>query len=201
MDKADGSGTLLFDAAPRATGRSDVLEALEIPRGWLPPTFEGPEVTGTVTAEAAAETGPPSGRRWWRAAATRRPARSARARCGRASCRSRLGHVRRDLRHHGARRSSSREGRLHAFCHAVPGKLALHGRDALGGGQPAVVPRHPGCRRTSFDALVAEAETAPAGSEGLLFLPYLSGERTPYPDPLARGTLRGPDPAALAART
>jgi xylulokinase len=43
----------------------------------------------------------------------------------------------------------------------------------------------------AFDALVAEAESAPAGSEGLVFLPYLSGERTPYPDPLARGAFVG----------
>jgi xylulokinase len=43
----------------------------------------------------------------------------------------------------------------------------------------------------AFDALVAEAEAAPAGSEGALFLPYLSGERTPYPDPLARGAFVG----------
>lgn len=43
----------------------------------------------------------------------------------------------------------------------------------------------------SFDSLVKEAEFAPTGSEGLLFLPYLSGERTPYPDPLARGAFIG----------
>ena len=43
----------------------------------------------------------------------------------------------------------------------------------------------------SFDALMAEAAEAPAGSEGLLFPPYLSGERTPYPDPLARGSFVG----------
>ena len=43
----------------------------------------------------------------------------------------------------------------------------------------------------SFDSLVKEAESAPTGSEGLLFLPYLSGERTPYPDPLARGAFIG----------
>jgi xylulokinase len=44
---------------------------------------------------------------------------------------------------------------------------------------------------TSFDDLLREAETVPAGSEGLQFLPYLSGERTPYPDPLARGAFVG----------
>jgi xylulokinase len=43
----------------------------------------------------------------------------------------------------------------------------------------------------SFDALLKEAEPVPAGSEGLQFLPYLSGERTPYPDPLARGAWVG----------
>ena len=70
------------------------------------------------------------------------------------------------------------EGRLHAFCHAVPGKWHFMGvtlsaagslqwyHDTLAGGE-------------TFDGLVAEAEQAPAGSEGLLFRPYLSGERTP----------------------
>ncbi len=82
------------------------------------------------------------------------------------------------------------EGRLHAFCHAVPGTwhfmgvtLAAAGslqwyRDTLAGAE-------------SFEALVTEAASAPAGSGGLLFLPYLSGERTPYPDPLARGAFVG----------
>jgi xylulokinase len=82
------------------------------------------------------------------------------------------------------------EGRLHAFCHAAPGlwhfmgvTLAAAGslqwfRDTLAPGE-------------AFDALLREAEQAPAGCEGLLFLPYLSGERTPYPDPLARGSFVG----------
>jgi xylulokinase len=82
------------------------------------------------------------------------------------------------------------EGRLHAFCHAVPGMWHFMGvmlsaagslqwyRDALAPGM-------------SFDDLLKEAETVPAGSEGLQFLPYLSGERTPHPDPLARGAWIG----------
>ena len=53
----------------------------------------------------------------------------------------------------------------------------------------------------TFDALVAEAGTAPAGSEGLLFLPYLSGERTPYPDPAGPRRVRGPDRRGIAAPT
>jgi xylulokinase len=82
------------------------------------------------------------------------------------------------------------DGRLHAFCHAVPGKWHLMGvmlsaagslrwyRDALAPG-------------VSFDTLLAPAAAVPAGSEGLFFLPYLTGERTPHPDPLARGGFIG----------
>jgi xylulokinase len=82
------------------------------------------------------------------------------------------------------------EGRLHAFCHAVPGRWHLMGvmlsaagslrwyRDALAPG-------------VAFDALLAPAADVPPGCEGLLFLPYLTGERTPYPDPLARGAFVG----------
>jgi len=82
------------------------------------------------------------------------------------------------------------EGRLHAFCHATPDQWHLMGvmlsaagslqwyRDTLAAGE-------------DFADLTAEAEGAPAGSEGLLFLPYLTGERTPHPDPLARGAWVG----------
>ncbi|HJS27432.1 MAG TPA: FGGY-family carbohydrate kinase, partial [Actinomycetota bacterium] len=77
-----------------------------------------------------------------------------------------------------------------AFCHAVPERWHLMGvmlsaagslrwyRDALAPG-------------ISFDDLVAEAADVPVGSDGLLFLPYLTGERTPHPDPLARGAFVG----------
>src|SRR5512139_2677746 len=54
MDKADGSGTILFELAARTWSKT-VLDKLEIPAEWLPPTFEGPETTGCVTAEAADE--------------------------------------------------------------------------------------------------------------------------------------------------
>ena len=82
------------------------------------------------------------------------------------------------------------EGRLHAFCHALPDRWHLMGvmlsaagslrwfRDALAPG-------------VAFEELVEEAAQAPPGSDGLLFLPYLTGERTPYPDPLARGAFVG----------
>jgi xylulokinase len=82
------------------------------------------------------------------------------------------------------------EGRLHAFCHAVPGLWHFMGvmLSAAGSLQWYRDTLAPGM---SFEDLLKEAESIPAGSEGLQFLPYLSGERTPYPDPLARGAFVG----------
>jgi xylulokinase len=85
------------------------------------------------------------------------------------------------------------EGRVHAFCHAVPGKwhlmsVMLSAAGSLRWFRDAVAPGTP------FDALVDGhdgAAGAPAGSGGLLFLPYLTGERSPHPDPLARGAFVG----------
>ena len=82
------------------------------------------------------------------------------------------------------------EGRLHAFCHAVPGMwhfmgVMLSAAGSLQWYRDTLAPN------MSFDDLLKEAESVPAGSEGLQFLPYLSGERTPHPDPLARGAFIG----------
>jgi xylulokinase len=82
------------------------------------------------------------------------------------------------------------EGRLHAFCHAVPGTWHFMGVTLSAAGSLQWY-RDTLAEAVSFDALVDEASSAPAGSDGLLFLPYLSGERTPYPDPLARGAFVG----------
>jgi xylulokinase len=188
MDKADGSGTILFDLAARRWSK-DVLAKLDIPAEWLPPTFEGPEVTGTVSAAAASETG--------LAAGTPVVAGGGDQAAGAVGAGAvRPGVVALTLGTSGVVFATTEkalvepEGRLHAFCHAVPGRwhfmgvtLAAAGslqwyRDTLAGSE-------------SFDALVTEAASAPAGSDGLLFLPYLSGERTPYPDPLARGAFVG----------
>jgi xylulokinase len=82
------------------------------------------------------------------------------------------------------------EGRLHAFCHAVPGMwhfmgVMLSAAGSLQWYRDTLAPD------VSFDDLLKEADAIPAGSEGLQFLPYLSGERTPHPDPLARGAFIG----------
>jgi xylulokinase len=82
------------------------------------------------------------------------------------------------------------QGRLHAFCHAVPGQwhfmgVMLSAAGSLQWYRDMLAPD------TSFDVLLAEAATIEPGSEGLYFLPYLTGERTPHPDPLARGAFIG----------
>ena len=81
-------------------------------------------------------------------------------------------------------------GRVHAFCHAVPGRWHLMGVMLSAAGslrwhRDTLAPQ------SSFAELDAEAATVAPGSDGLLFLPYLTGERTPHPDPLARGAFVG----------
>ena len=188
MDKADGAGTVLMDL--RARGWSDeVLRALEIPRAWMPPLFEGPEITGRVTPQAAAATG-------------LRPGTPVMAGGGdQAAGAVGMGVVTPGIVGLTVGTSGvvfattpsaliEPEGRLHAFCHAVPGMWHFMGvmLSAAGSLQWYRDTLAPG---VSFDDLVQEADPVPAGSEGLQFLPYLSGERTPHPDPLARGAFVG----------
>jgi len=81
-------------------------------------------------------------------------------------------------------------GRLHAFCHAVPGAYHLMGVTLSAGGSLNWWRQVLGSQY-EYDELIELAETAPVGSEGLIFLPYLSGERTPHLDPSARGAFFG----------
>lgn len=188
VDRAGGAGTLLFDLKKRTWSR-DVLSALEIPPDYLPPTHEGPEVTGTISQQAAAETGlivgtPVVGGGGDQAAQA----------VGVGAVRP--GIIALTLGTSGVVFATTDsplvepEGRLHAFCHAVPGRWHFMGvmlsaagslqwyRDTLAAGE-------------DFDDLVAEAADIKPGSEGVIFLPYLTGERTPHPDPLARGAWVG----------
>ena len=188
MDRADGSGTLLFDLEKRDWSE-EVCAVLDIPLGWLPPTYEGPEVTGVVTEEAAAITGLRAG--------TPVVAGGGDQAAGAVGVGAvRAGVVSLVLGTSGVVFATSDgphyepEGRLHAFCHAVPGRWHLMGvmlsaagslrwyRDTLAPG-------------VAFDDLLGPAAEVPPGSDGLLFLPYLTGERTPHADPLARGAFVG----------
>ncbi|HVF88693.1 MAG TPA: xylulokinase [Blastocatellia bacterium] len=188
MDKADGSGTILFDLKKRDWS-SDMLAALDIPGEWLPPTFEGPQVTGEITRDAWEATGLNPGTPVMAGGGDQ-----AAGAVGMGAVRP--GIVALTLGTSGVVFAPTesplieREGRLHSFCHAMPGRWHLMGvmLSAAGSLQWMRDSLAPGA---SFDELIDEAGQVPAGSEGLIFLPYLSGERTPYPDPLARGAWVG----------
>jgi len=188
MDKADGSGTMLFDLAGRDWS-SELLADLGVPPEWLPPTFEGPEVTGEVTVGAAAETGLRAG-----TPVVAGGGDQAAQAVGVGAVRP--GIVGLTLGTSGVVFASTDscliepEGRLHAFCHALPNRWHLMGVMLSAAGSLQWY-RDTLAPEASFDQLMAEAAEAPAGCEGLIFLPYLSGERTPYPDPLARGAWIG----------
>ena len=188
MDRAGGSGTQLFDVKARSWS-AELTEALEINPEWLPPTYEGTEMTGTISAEAAEITGLAAGTPVFGGGGDQ-----AAAAVGTGAVVE--GIISLSLGTSGVVFAATdkaiieADGRLHAFCHAVPGKWHLMGvmlsaagslqwyRDTLAPGNP-------------FDELLAPAAAVPAGSDGLLFLPYLTGERTPHPDPLARGAFVG----------
>jgi xylulokinase len=188
MDRAGGAGTILFDLKTR-TWSPEVLEALDIPSEWLPPTFEGPEVTGVVTAEAAKATGLAEG-----TPVVGGGGDQAAQAVGVGAVES--GIIALTLGTSGVVFATTEapliqpEGRLHAFCHSVPGRWHFMGvmLSAAGSLQWYRDTLAPG---VDFDDLVSAAESIPPGSNGLLFLPYLTGERTPYPDPLARGAWVG----------
>ena len=187
-DKADSAGTLLLDLRSRDWSL-EILAALEIPPQWLPPTHEGPAITGRVSAAAAELTGLLAGTPVMAGGGDQ----SAQA-VGVGAVRE--GIVALTLGTSGVVFASTNtpfcepEGRLQAFCHAVPARWNLMGvmlsaagslrwyRDTLAPG-------------ANYDDLLAPAAGVAAGSEGLLFLPYLTGERAPYPDPLARGAFVG----------
>jgi xylulokinase len=188
VDVADGAGTLLFDLAAR-TWSAEVVEALGIDPAWLPATFEGPAITGGVTPEAAALTG-------------LRPGTPVVAGGGDQAANGvgvgviEPGTMALSLGTSGvifaptARPIFDPLGRVHAFCHAVPERwhfmsVMLSAAGSLRWFRDTFAPG------ATFGDLVEKAAEVPAGSAGLLFLPYLSGERSPHPDPLARGAFVG----------
>jgi xylulokinase len=188
LDKADGAGTILFDLAARDWSPV-ILDALGIDPAWMPPTFEGPAVTGTVTAEAAEATGLRAGTPI--VAGGGDQAANA-VGTGVVS----PGTVALSLGTSGVifaatdRPIFEPDGRVHAFCHALPDRwhlmsVMLSAAGSLRWFREALAPDVP------FADLVAAAGEVPAGSDGLLFLPYLTGERSPHPDPLARGAFVG----------
>lgn len=187
-DRAGGAGTILFDLKTR-TWSDEVLADLDLERSLFPDTYEGHEVTGIVTTEAAAATGLAAGTPIVAGAGDQ-------AANGVAVGAIDPGVVGLSLGTSGVvftatdQPSIEPEGRLHAFCHGVADRwhfmgVMLSAAGSLRWFRDTVAPS------VDFADLSAAAGAVPAGSEGLLFLPYLTGERTPHSDPLARGAFVG----------
>jgi xylulokinase len=166
IDAADASGTLLFDVG-RRTWSEDVLDALELPAAWLPPVHESTEIGGAGDQAAGAL-----------GMGIDRPGPLSVVLGTSGVVFAALPEYRVDA-----------EARLHVFCHAVPDTwhamgVMLSAAGSLQWLRDSVVGE-------SYDELTREAAQWAPGVEGLLFQPYLAGERTPHPDPNARGAFVG----------
>ncbi len=195
---SDASGTSLLNVPDRRW--SDVmLDGLEIPREWMPRVYESPEITGTITTEAAEATGlvegtPVVGGGGDQAAGA---VGNGIVSSGVVSVSTGTSGV---VFAHLDEPVMDEKLRTHTFCHAVPDKWHVMGvmlsaggslrwmRDTLCGAEGEVADE---MDVDPYTIMTDEAARAPVGSEGLVFLPYLTGERTPYPDPDARGVFFG----------
>jgi xylulokinase len=188
LDKADGAGTILFDLAARDWS-DEILAALRIERSWLPRTHEGPEVTGSVDASAADATGLRAGTPIVAGGGDQAANAVGVGVIGPGEMALSLGTsgvvfaaTDRPLR--------EPHGIVHAFCHAVPDRwhmmsVMLSAAGSLRWYRDALAPG------VDFGTLVEKASGVEAAADGLFFLPYLSGERSPHPDPYARGAFVG----------
>lgn len=193
IDMADASGTLLLDVARRAWS-SEVLSKTGIQKQMLPSLWESPQVCGRVSARGAEATGLKPGTPVVAGAGDQ-----AAGAVGMGIVRA--GTVSATIGTSGVvfaatdRPALDPQGRLHTFCHAIPGRWHVMGvtqaaglslrwfRDRFGAG--------PDDGRDPYERLAEEAASAPPGSDGLLWAPYLMGERTPHCDPNARAALVG----------
>jgi xylulokinase len=185
-DASDASGTLLLDLRARDWS-AEICAALEIDPGWLPRVYESPEQTGTVAPQVAADLGLPGG-----VPVAAGGGDNAAAAVGTGIIRDGLASssvgTSGVVFAHTSAPVIDPLGRVHAFCHAVPGAYAALGVTLSAGGSLRWWRDVTG---RDYDSLDAGAAQVPPGSEGLLFLPYLTGERTPHADPEARGMFFG----------
>ncbi len=195
---SDASGTAMFHVRERRWA-TELLDAIDVPRDWMPECFESQVPSARISPEGAAATGLSAG-----TPVVGGGGDQAAGAVGNGIVES--GILSSTVGTSGVVFAYSDEPvvdpqlRLHTFCHAVPGKWHQMGvmlsaggslrwyRDTLAGAEMDVA-RVLG--RDPYALIAEEAAAAPAGCEGLLFLPYLSGERTPYPDPSARGVFFG----------
>jgi xylulokinase len=191
MDVAEASGTLMLDVAHRRWSE-EMMAAAGLPMSCLPKLYESPEICGRISDSGAAHTGLKAGTPVVAGAGDQ-----AGGAVGMGIVRG--GTVSATIGTSGVVFAATespamdRQGRVHTFCHAVPGRWHVMGvtqaaglsfrwfRDLL----------RTASNDISYDDLTREAATAPPGSDGVLWTPYLMGERTPHLDPNARGTLTG----------
>ena len=198
MEVSDGSGTLLCNVKDRSWS-NEILDALGIPREWMPKLYESTDICGTITGEIAALTGLKEG--------TPVVGGGADNACGATGTGVVVeGRVLSSLGTSGvilapsSRPDTDPQGRAHTFCHSAANMWYLMGvvlsagmslrwyRDVIADSERAQGQKE---GRDPYDVLTDLANEAPVGSEGLIFLPYLTGERTPLKDPYARGGFIG----------
>lgn len=197
-DVSDASGTLLLDVANRAWS-SEMCERLSIPADWLPTVYESVEVTGRISAQAADRTGLQPGTRVVAGAGDQ-----AAGAVGNGVVRP--GVVSSVIGTSGVVFAYAEGlvkdplGRLHTFCHAVPGAWHVMGVTQAAGGSLQWFRNEFGqleqatadlIGKDVYELLSMEAKRVSPGSEGLIYLPYLMGERTPHLNPLARAVFFG----------
>lgn len=185
-DVSDASGTALFDIGRRRWS-DEMCAAVGVPAAWLPAVTESPVASATLSPEAARQVGLPAGVPIVAGAGDQAAQAVGTGIVDEGAVSATIGTS-------GVMFAASQRyrvdpgGRLHAFCHAVPGQWHLMGVMLSAGGSLSWL-------ATVLDApedrLIALASQSPPGCEGLLFLPYLTGERTPHADPHARGVLFG----------
>jgi xylulokinase len=193
MDVADASGTLMLDVAHRRWS-DDMMSAAGLPMSCLPKLYESPEVCARISEAGAKHTGLKLGTRVVAGAGDQ-----AGGAVGMGIVRA--GAVSATIGTSGVVFAATdtpamdAKGRVHTFCHAVPGRWHVMGVTQAAGLSfrwlRDLLRSTSGSSDFSYDDLTREAENIPAGSDGVLWAPYLMGERTPHLDPNARGTLTG----------
>jgi xylulokinase len=188
MDMQEASGTLLLDVVHRRWS-TEVAAAAGIPLAWLPPLFEGPEICARISADGAAATGLTEGT----------PVAAGAGDQGAGAVGMGIlapGSVSATIGTSGVVFAATAQptldplGRLHTFCHAAPGVWHVMGV-TNGAGLSLRYLKDTFFPDFTYNQLTALAAAAPPGSDGLLWAPYLFGERTPHLDPNARAALTG----------
>ena len=185
-DPSDASATLLFDTFRRVWS-DEVLDALDLDAALLPPVRASSAVTGELLPDAASSLGLPRGTPVVTGAGDQAAAATG---CGLVDPGPMLvtlgsgGQVFTPL----ATPVADAKLRVHLFCHAVPDRWHLQGAVQNVGVALDWVRRTLGW---SWAELYGRAAEVPAGADGVTFLPYLTGERTPYMDPRARASWSG----------